>query len=674
MAIVGRDEELHRIVDWLDEGVFPSTDDRSKRPLVLAGEPGIGKTTLWMAGVDEARARGTRCLTARPSLSEAALSHVGLFDLVEPLASAFLPSLPPPQRRPLERALLRAEPGDTELDPRAVALSLTALLRAASREEPILIAVDDAQWLDAASARALAFAMRRPAERVSFLLALRTGDRAASRRQDGFAIMEQEMGPAGMDRILVGPLNLAATHHVLRDGLGATFGRPTLVRIHLASGGNPFYALEIAREVLARGTDDPAEPLPVPANHRDLALLRVRRLPRATRDALLAVAALARPSIADVDVGALGPAERAGIVRVEPDGRVAFAHPLFGSALYGAANTGVRRQLHRMLASKVDSLGERARHLALGADGPDEATARLLDEAAGSAAPRGAPDLAVELAELARRLTPPGDPEAEVRRDLALADRRYFAGDAHGARRELERSFASLPPGDPRAEVLLELGSVVWTQGGIAGLEMFDRALREAESPKLLARIHSRASAFAEDCDVAYHHAEAALTMLDEDEEPFLYGFALHNMALWKFYAGFGADHDAVRRGMDLQRDMASWEMSTVPAFWVRNLDDFATARTRFEDLLRAFREHGDEASTCGITAQLAIVEAMTGHIDRARTLAAEAVDLAEQTGQEGYLNSALNATGQVCVWAGDVPGARAAGRAIVERSATSRT
>ena len=120
---------------------------------------------------------------------------------------------------------------------------------------------------------------------------------------------------------------------------------------------------------------------------------------------------------------------------------------------------------------------------------------------------------------------------------------------------------------------------------------------------------------------MALAHAEAALDLLDEAEDPFLYAFALHNMALWKLYAGGGADHESVRRGMELQRDMASWEMSTVPAFWARNLDQLELASTRFEDL-RAFREQGDEASMCGIMAHLALVEAMRGTIDRARALA----------------------------------------------------
>jgi DNA-binding CsgD family transcriptional regulator len=279
---------------------------------------------------------------------------------------------------------------------------------------------------------------------------------------------------------------------------------------------------------------------------------------------------------------------------------------------------------------------------------------------------RGATPLAIELKELARRLTPPDDRTAIVRRDLELADRRYFAGDAEGARRELERSLASLPRGGDRAQVLLELGSVIWTQGDSGGLGLLDQALDEADTASLQARIHSRASALAEDCDLGLEHAQAALALVDAEEDPLLYSFSLHNMAMWKLYAGGGADHEAIQRGVELQQEAASWEVSTVPAYWARCFDEFETARTLFEDLLRVFREQGDEASSSGVIAQIALIDAMTGQMERARALASEALDLAEQTGQETYVRVALHATGQICVRSGDLEEARAAGEAIL--------
>jgi len=334
---------------------------------------------------------------------------------------------------------------------------------------------------------------------------------------------------------------------------------------------------------------------------------------------LARVAAMARPSAADLDLDALAPAELAGIVRVRPGGRVEFTHPLFASALYSSLPEASRRRLHRDLAERAASPEERARHLALAADGPDEATAAALDEAATAAAAHGAADVAVELKELARNLTPPQDTATLVRRETELAERRYFAGDSTGARRELEQSLASLPAGEDRARVMLELGSLLWVQEeGDEGLALMSRALSEAATPALRARIHSRIASQSDDADVCVAHGEAALALLDEHEDPILYCFALHNLALFKLLSGRGADHAAIEKGMALQRDLAAWEMSTVPAFWARNFDDFGTARQRFEDLLRAFREQGDEATASGVLTHLARVEMMTGRMDRA--------------------------------------------------------
>ena len=220
--------------------------------------------------------------------------------------------------------------------------------------------------------------------------------------------------------------------------------------------------------------------------------------------------------------------------------------------------------------------------------------------------------------------------------------------------------------------MLLELGSLLWVQGeSEQGLALMSQALGESATPALRARIHSRIAAQSDDADIAVEHGEAALALLDEDEDPLLYCFALHNLALFKLYSGRGADHAAVEKGMALQRDVAAWEMSTVPAFWARNFDDFGTARQRFEDILRAFREQGDEATVSGVLTHLARIEMMTGHMDRAQALVTEALDLAEQTEQETYLHMALCAKGHWCAQAGELAEARAACQEILDRLGT---
>jgi ATP/maltotriose-dependent transcriptional regulator MalT len=611
-------------------------------------------------------------LSCRPAASDAGLPHAGLADLLRSIPDEAFARLPAPQRRALGVALLREEAGGIDLDPRAVGTGLTALLGLSASDGPLMLAVDDAQWLDPASARALAFALRRLDDRQLRLVAAVRTEGPAGQRTGAFAAVESALDQQAVTRIAVGPLSVAAIHQTFARTLGSSFARPVLVRIHRAAGGNPFYALEIGREVQRLGVPPPGEPLPIPGDHRDLALLRLRRLPRATRDVLAQVAAMARPSTADLDLDALAPAELAGIVRVRPGGRAEFTHPLFASALYSSLPQATRRGLHRDLAGRAASPEERARHLALAADGPDEATAAALDEAAAAASAHGAADVAVELKELARDLTPPKDTAALVRRDTELAERRYFAGDPTGARRELERSLASLPAGEDRARVLLELGSLLWVQGeSEQGLALMSQALGEAATRELRAKIHTRISSQSDDADIAVEHGEAALALLDEQTDPILYCFALHNLALFRFYSGRGADHAAIEKGMLLQRDLAAWEMSTVPAFWARNFDDFGTARRRFEDILRAFREQGDEATVSGVLTHLARVEMMTGRMDRARDLVAEALDLAEQTEQETYLHMALCAKGQWCAQAGELTEARAACQEILDRLGT---
>jgi DNA-binding CsgD family transcriptional regulator len=670
MDVLGRGAELAQIDGWLRAGTGQAAAFATPGSvLVIEGEPGIGKTTLWGEAVRRARQAGWQVLSCRPVPSDAGLPHVGLTDLLRPVPAGAFGRLPGPQRRPLEVALLLHEAGEGDLDPRAVGTGLTALLAAVAQGGPLLLAVDDAQWLDPASARSLAFALRRleqhpvrlaAAVRIEAAAEQRAGV-AHGQRAGAFAGIEAAMGAQALSRLPVGPLSLASIYQILRHTLDLSFPRPVLVRIHQAAGGNPFYALEIAQEIRRVGVPPAGRPLPVPANHRDLALLRLRRLPRVTRDALADISAMPSASASDVNLAALAPAERAGIVTVHPEGRVEFGHPLFGSALYSSLPEADRRSLHRRLAQRAGSPEERARHLALAADGPDGATAAELDRAATAASARGAADLAVELKELACRLTPAEDGPAKARRGIELAERRYFAGDPGGARRELEQWLGALPPGEDRARVLLELGSIVTVQGdAVAGPELMMQALGEARTPELRARIHARIAADADDADVAVEHAEAALALLDERDDPQLYSFALHNVALFKLYSGRGADEAAIEKGMRLQREAAAWEMSSVPAMWARNLDDFGTARARFGDLLRVCREQGDEATVSALLTHLARLEAMTGHIGRARGLADEALDLADQTEQGLLITMALCVKAHVCVYAGELVQARA--------------
>jgi AAA ATPase domain len=276
MEVLGRGTELAQIEDWLGGGAraWPAGGGGSA-VLALEGERGIGKTTLWLRAGERARERGWRMLSCRPSPSDAGLLGTVPGEAYE--------ELPGPQRRSLRVAPLREDAGAGDLDPRTVATALTALLAELSATEPLMLAVDDAQWLDPASARSLAFALRRLDDRpVRLLAAVRIGD-GPVRRPGAFTTVVAALDRPAIRRLTVGPLTVAATHQLLRQALGTSFPRPVLVRVHRAAAGNPFYALEIARETARLGVPPPSQPLPVPGDHRELALLRLRRGAAANR-------------------------------------------------------------------------------------------------------------------------------------------------------------------------------------------------------------------------------------------------------------------------------------------------------------------------------------------------------------------------------------------------------
>ena len=213
--------------------------------LVVCGEPGIGKSTVWEAGAGLARSRGFAVWSARASEAEAQLSFAGLADLVEGAGPGVLAGLPVPQRRALEVAVRRAEPDGAAPDSLAIAVGLLAALRLASNAGPVLVAVDDLPWLDGASAGAVVFAARRLAGAdVRFLVARRAGRPTE---------LERVAEPAGVARVALGPLSFGAVSGLLAARLGRALPRRVARQVFDTCGGNPLFALELGRAVLEHG-------------------------------------------------------------------------------------------------------------------------------------------------------------------------------------------------------------------------------------------------------------------------------------------------------------------------------------------------------------------------------------------------------------------------------------
>ncbi len=482
-TIVGRERELVEAERFLgDVAAGPCG-------LMVEGEVGIGKTELWRAVVDRGLARGYRVLTCRADQAEARLSLPALADLLGEAADSVLPSLPLPQRAALEAALLRTNPVGTVTSPRAVAAGVTSALRELSAASPVVVAVDDVHWLDGSTARALAFAVRRLYGRpIGFLVAVRIPCDLPDRLG-----LERAFGPDRVARLRVGPLSAGALRAMLASRLGRTYTRPMLRRICQASGGNPLFALEIARALEGANTLDPGRPLPVPDTLRELVGKRLSALPRAARESLLAAAAAARPTVELVEratsAAGLAVAEEAGLLRTDGD-RVCFNHPLYAFAVYAAAPARRRRRVHDRLANLVGDPEERARHLALATTGPDEKVAAALEQAADLARSRGSWESAGELLELARGLSGPGRPSDACRRGLRAAEHYLHAGDRPRAR-ALREEIASTSP-SPAAS-WQTLGVTSASRPSLA--PAFDRgvalAWREPGSDRIKVRLYS---------------------------------------------------------------------------------------------------------------------------------------------------------------------------------------
>jgi predicted ATPase len=205
LEVVGREGELAAVREALAQAKTGAA------VAIVRGEPGIGKTTLWLAGIGLAEQQGFRVLVSRPAEAETQLSYAGLADLLAPVLDELLDELPIPQRRALDVAMLRAEAEGAAPDQAAIAFGFLGALRAAARDGPTLVAVDDVQWLDPASAFALQFAARRIREEtVALLLALRT---------DAPFQVARWLSEERFQRIEVGPLSLGALHHLVQGRL-----------------------------------------------------------------------------------------------------------------------------------------------------------------------------------------------------------------------------------------------------------------------------------------------------------------------------------------------------------------------------------------------------------------------------------------------------------------------
>jgi DNA-binding CsgD family transcriptional regulator len=648
--LIGRTHEIEQLDRFL---ASLAAQPPSPVGLVLQGPAGIGKSSLWTAAGELAGARGVRVLEARPSEAEVSFAFQALSDLLEPLHGE-LASIPAPQRRSLEVALLREDAaGDSAPELQTIAAGATSLVRSAARRGPILIAVDDAQWLDEASASAIEFVVRRLADRsVGVLLTQRVDSAGAA--------------PLALDRAMpterlwLGPLGRANLHELLAQRLGLVLPRATLARLHEESQGNPFHALEIARALQRLpAMPKPGDPLPVPESVRELIGGRLAALSPSARRVLLLAAVAGAPTVERI-AAALGPeagtqsaldaAAEAGLVAV--DGQtVRFTHPLIASTVVATAEPAARREAHRALARVVSEPETRGRHLALSTTSADAGVAAALEEAALDAERRGASHAAVELHRLAVDLTPSAAAGDTARREARLAIALVLQADLNEAKAILDRTIPRLPLGTLKAEACLTRATIAWyferSVDAVAHLEAALRALGrepddattpdDPEVATLVGRIHLRIAQFMEDLAGSWPHRLAAAKLLEEHGARTSYATALM-MVFWaEVNLGRAADLPLLERALAIEEG-GHEDSSTLPGFFWMYTDRPDLARARFLWMRQTGEEIGEFSGDADVATQLAQVEILADDGPRARAYIEEARMLWAQEGQHERL------------------------------------
>ncbi|MBV9514725.1 MAG: protein kinase [Mycobacteriaceae bacterium] len=640
--------------------------------LVIAGEAGIGKTTIWQAALDEADERGFRVLSARVGETESVLAYASLADLIADIEPDVFVQLPPLQRLALDRVMLRANGDGPATDQRVVAAAFLSVIEQVANDAPVLLAIDDVQWLDTSSKEAVAYATRRVKGHVGVLVA----ERIESNIDVPTPWLELAR-PDAVDRIFVRPMGLAGLHSLIAGKLGRSLPRPTMVRIAEISGGNPFYALELARttgdESLA------AEPI-LPSTLTDLVRHHIGGVEGAVRDVLLAAACVADPTVellAQVSGNSvertaelLEEVESNGIVAIAGN-RVRFSHPLLARGVYTEATPARRRQVHRAVADIVALPELRARHLALAAVSADPEILQALDQAAGAARARGAPAAAAELLDLAIKLG--GDKPS---RCIRLAGHHFEAGNTEQARMVLESVMERLRPGPLRALALNLLAGVrVYDNRVVEAADILKRALEDAnDAPPMLVRTLLMLS-FTEgntgDFDDSLRHARQAVTLAEQLGDGALKSQALANWVHIGFQYGPGLDEDALRSALELEdRDIdvpITFRASVIAPLilaWTGRLEE---GHAQMQAVRERFVERGAERDLMAVAGFCALIDIWRGRFDLAAHQAKDAVARAEQLGGRDVLIIPLTIRAVVAAYTGQVREARADADAVVE-------
>ena len=455
--LIGREAERKRV-----DAVLDRLHERGDA-LLVRGEAGIGKSSLLRHARERASASGVRTLATVGVESEAELAFAGLHPLVDSIAE-LVELLPDPRRRALQASFGIA--GEFEPDPFLVALAAYQVIRLSARSGPVVLLVDDAQWLDRSTLGVLTFIARRiESEPVALLAAVRVG-------------YPTTLEEAHLPVLELRRLSAAAASELLdRDAPGL---HPVLrARVLAEAAGNPLALVELARTApITPDWHDRLSPVPTTLTVRleRAFATRLNDVPEASRLCLLAAALDPRASLGElveaasvvhgsmVELAALDPAVEAELAEVvETD--VRFRHPLIRSAVRQAARPAQLRAMYGALAEVVVDPERRLWHRAMAAAGPDDGIAQALEEHAALARRRGAVTVAAAALERAAALT--ADPQGKGERLVRAAEIAHELGLVAVVRRLLVEAEA-LDVGS------LEMARLAWLRQMINGDVWFE--------------------------------------------------------------------------------------------------------------------------------------------------------------------------------------------------------
>lgn len=655
MSLIGRADEFAALTS------AASDVKRAGRALVLEGDAGIGKTTMLNAVAQWAGDNGFTVLSCAGVQCQAKVGYAAVHELFHPLLG-HADALPVHQRRALLAAFGMGE--DELSNPLLIGVAMLGLVEEAAAQRPLMLIVDDAQWLDGSSLHVLTFVGRRLANAPVMLLG------AARPNLDG-----EPARLVSLTRFPLGPVDEATSRVLLADALVAS-GEPVLGdsiqrRILNDAGGNPLAITELTRAVAAAGDRDVlglTGPLPTTRRIERVLLEQLDALPESSRRFLALIAAADDPSLAELVDAALrvglseddlDPLERNGLLTIG-NGIVRVRHPLIRSVAYGVATLSQRASFHRALADVATDPMRAAWQRAAGAHGPDETIAAELEAVADAAQRRGANDEAAAAMRRSADLSPSGD--LRVRRLAAAVMPAYRAGLTAEAIDVLDE--AEPLASDPRD--VFELAFARYTMGITTGVsaprvsDLVTLAHRLGTAGAVTQQLRILAAAAAQcrmhGMDERSRHVVAeALHALEHLGDPSV-DIALATVEDTKYARHFRDESERLRTQLD--GDLTALMAMGLAA---ESVSDLATAQQCWADAIRVAHDVGAPTIECEALRGASRAQLIAGQLHEAAVSAQGAFRIATDANLSISAGAAAALLARAHAWRGEVRAAEQA-------------